>query len=334
MSVAYTVFGAFREFLAEEVDLTSEVNSSAKTSIYSITRRLEELSDEHDDFPTLDGSPIIYGSFARKTKCQPLDDLDFLLPLKADGVRISNTAYDRYSCDLTAANGPLERFVNYYFLHSDHLLDSMRDAMKDLRDLKAESIDRRLQAVRLKLDFYDWNFDLVPAIPVKGQDGFTSHYLIPNGTGDWWSTDPRVDARRTADAIERHSSTFLSLMRLVKRWNFRWKPRLSSYHLETLVTEVMREEGTMFSTHIPSLLEQCFSRLQKAVFQPCPDPKGLGPDLDLGVDWLRRAQIARNLSSSAYNARRAIQCEADSDTEEAFDYWKGIFGPDFPSYGG
>lgn len=332
--MAYTIYGAFLQLIEEKVDLPAEVNGSAKTSIYSISTRLEELSDEHDDFPTLDGSPILYGSFARKTKCLPLDDLDFLLPLKADGVNISNTTHDRYSCDLTAAGGPLERFVGYYFLRSDHLLDSMRDSLKQLRSLKAESIDRRLQAVRVKLDFYDWNFDLVPAIPVKGENGGTSHYLIPNGTGEWWSTDPRVDARRTADAIERHTSTFLSLMRLVKRWNYRWKPKLGSYHLETLVTEAMRDEGVMYSIHLPSLLEKCFSRLERSVFQTCPDPKGLGPDLDLGVDWLRRAQISRNLSSSAYNARRAIQHEAEGDTENAFEYWQSVFGPDFPSYGG
>ncbi|GGO33937.1 hypothetical protein [Deinococcus humi] len=332
--MAWTVYGAFCQFRDEVVDLPPELTEKARLSLYSITTRVAELAEQKSDFPRLGAEPLVYGSFARKTQCQPLDDLDLLVVLEPGSARPTSIRRDRFGFDLEASRGPLARFTGAFLddVNSRSVLDAIRNEIKGLRDLEVESVDRRLQAVRLKLDFYDWNFDLVPAVPVV-KDGMTQHYLIPNGNGDWWRTDPRADADRLTAALNRHGKAFLSLVRLVKYWNATQKPRLGSYHLETLVANVMQDKGKMYTLDLPELLARCFGRLTDAVFQPCPDPKGLGPDLDLGVDWLRRTQISENASWAAYFTEIALEYDKDGETEDAFGAWRDVFGKAFPSYG-
>jgi len=332
--VTWTITEAFRTFRAAVVDLSEEQNKDAELSSFSITRRLKELAEDESGFPRLKGEAINFGSFARKTKCRPLDDIDLLIVLDGAQAKVETIRYDRYGYELRATAGPLLPFADTLDdkVSSYKILDSIRDHLKDLRDLKTDSVDRRLQAVRLQLDFLDWNFDLVPAIPVYTAGALES-YLIPNGNGDWWKTDPRLDHQLLEKAVGRHGKLILGLVRMVKYWNRSTSPRLGSYHLETLVVAAMTDEGSMWISDLPELLKICFRRLQKTVFLPCPDPKGIGPDLDLGVDWLRRTQFSKHAQTASSYAWMAQRAEQTGDTEMAFYWWHHLFGDTFPDYG-
>lgn len=332
--MAWTIYGAFSTFRTAVVDLSEEQNAAADLSSFSIISRLKELAENEPEFPRLKGEALRFGSFARKTKCRPLDDIDLLIVLDGSQAEAEAIEHDRYGYELHAAAGPLLPFTDSLNdkVSSIKILDSVRDHLKDLRDLKADSVNRRLQAVRLQLDFRDWNFDLVPAVPIY-RGGVLDGYLIPNGNGDWWKTDPRLDHQQLEKAVERHGELILGLIRMVKYWNASTSPRLGSYHLETLVVEATAKEGHLLTSDLPELLETCFERLRKAVFKPCPDPKKMGPDLDLGVDWQRRTQFSKNAHTAEIYAWMARRAERKGETELAFLWWQRLFGDTFPGYG-
>lgn len=332
--MAWTILSAFNTFRTTVVDLSEEQDAAADLSSFSILSRLKELAEDEPSFPRLKGEALRFGSFARKTKCRPLDDIDLLIVLDGTHAEAQAIDYDRFGHELRATAGPLLRFTDSLTdkVSSFKILDSIRDHLKDLRDIRADSVNRRLQAVRLQLDFRDWNFDLVPAVPIYA-GGVLDGYLIPNGNGDWWKTDPRLDHQQLKKAVERHGGLILRLIRIIKYWNASTSPRLGSYHLETLVIKVMAGEGYLLTSDLPKLLETCFERLKKVVFKPCPDPKGIGPDLDLGVDWLKRTQFSKNVCTAETQAWMANNKERDGETEMAFWWWQRLFGETFPKYG-
>ena len=332
--MAWTIYSAFSTFCTTVVDLSEEQDAAADLSSFSIISRLEELAENEPEFPRLKGEALRFGSFARKTKCRPLDDIDLLIVLDGSQAEAEAIEHDRYGYELHATAGPLLPFADALNdrVSSFKILDSVRDHLKDLRDLKADSVNRRLQAVRLQLDFRDWNFDLVPAVPIY-RGGVLDGYLIPNGNGDWWKTDPRLDHQQLDKAVGRHGELILGLIRMVKYWNASTSPRLGSYHLETLVMGAMAAEGYLLTSDLPELLETCFERLRKAVFKPCPDPKGMGPDLDLGVDWLRRTQFSKNARTAEIDAWAANNAAREGETEMAFVWWQRLFGDTFSGYG-
>src|SRR5205823_3162925 len=121
---------------------------------------------------------------------------------------------------------------------------------------------------------YPWVFDIVPAVPIEDGSGATRHYLIPNGTGDWIRTDPRIDARNLTAVNTAHAQRLLPVMRFLKYWNRRIhdKPRLQPYYFETLVLNVFRPARTIntYREAIKYFFEMC----KTSIWMACPDPKG------------------------------------------------------------
>lgn len=65
----------------------------------------------------------------------------------------------------------------------------------------------------------------------------------------------------------------------------------------------------------------------------CPDPKGLGPNLDIHVSVENKQKVDAALQEAAKRAGYALMYESQSDTKNAIYWWQQIFGANFPSYG-
>ena len=78
--MASTVNTAFTEFLRDTVNLDADQTKDARSSRDWLIGQTNRLPDRFSDFPFLvDDYHLNYGSFARRTKIQPLNDIDLLI---------------------------------------------------------------------------------------------------------------------------------------------------------------------------------------------------------------------------------------------------------------
>ena len=81
----YTVNSCFEKFRSEVVDLDSTRSATALVSRNNLMTNIDRLS-EKGRIPVLyPERHIAFGSFARKTKISPLDDIDLMIAIHGQG---------------------------------------------------------------------------------------------------------------------------------------------------------------------------------------------------------------------------------------------------------
>ncbi len=331
----YTVWGAFDKFRKDTVDLDPDITKRARASRDYLFDQLKILARENLGFPRLTGDYLSFGSFPRKAKVQPLDDIDVLIILKGNGTREiqSPRSYFTYWLEVTDKFSPLSIFTNEYgYVNSTKVLNSIKSHLSLVTNYRQAGIKKTMQAVTLNLKSYPWVFDIVPAIPVVDIYGNITHYLIPDGLGNWIRTDPRIDAKNITDVSVKHPNKFLPTIRLLKYWNFRThKPRLSSYYFETLVIKTFQYSSQI--TDFPQAIKYFFDSCPYYLRTSCPDPKGLGANLDAGVDSNTKQKVLQAMSDAATWAGYALMYEAQLKNSDAISWWQRVFAFQFPTYG-
>ncbi|HAJ59064.1 MAG TPA: hypothetical protein DCP31_07220 [Cyanobacteria bacterium UBA8543] len=331
----YTVWGAFDKFRKDTVDLDPNVTKVARASRDYLFAQLKTLAQNNSDFPRLGGSYLSFGSFARKTKIQPLDDIDVLVLLNGRGTEVVASPNSSFTdwLKIKDLSAPLAIFPDGYgYVNSTKILNRIKSYLSSVTNYKNAEIKKTMQAVTLSLKSYDWVFDIVPAVPVDGGAGKTAHYIIPDGIGNWIRTDPRIDSEQITEVNSEHNGKFLPLIRLLKYWNRRThKPRLSSYYFETLAIKVFQSANKI--TDFPSAIKYFFDNCPLQIRFSCPDPKGLGPALDASVDQATKEKVINSMYEASTFAGYALMYEAKSNHEDAIYWWQRIFGSEFPEYG-
>jgi len=335
--MATTARKAFEEFRPDVVDLEEEEVKAARASRDFLTDQLSALPGKVTGFPAITERYRYFGSFERKTKIQPLDDIDLMMILNGRDTQVvgggifASTYTRRLQCKTRDA--PLRPFADEYgYVNSTKILNKIRDSLGEVHQYKKADINKRMQAVTLNLASYAWVFDIVPALKVVDAEDSTLDYLIPDGKGAWIRTDPRIDAQNITAINGQHSGRLLPVMRLLKYWNRRGpKSTFTSYYFETLVLKVFNQ-----ATAITTYRSAVYYFLQNAgpyVWSACSDPKGLGPNLDAGVDWITKQSYTSAMTAAAKSAKQALICEEDGDHKGAIGHWTTVFGTRFPSYG-
>lgn len=323
-----TVSACFVKFRENSVDLPTDQTATARASRDFLFDQIKSLSAS----TILTGSTINFGSFARRTKMRPLDDIDCFAMLSCANTTESHSI--GYTYNLVAKNNAtLYAYADSYgYVNSTKVLNAVKTALQSVSQYKQSDIGRDGSAVGLNLKSYDWSFDVVPACPVSNANGDTTHYLIPDGSGKWKRTDPRVDANRTSQASGVHNGRFLPSVRLMKYWNRRvHKPRLPSYYFETLLTNRAISHSAYAS--LQNAIEDLLYGVRETVLGTCNDPKGYEPNLDRNVDYETKKKVYSALNEAWLASRRAIEAEIAGNHKDAISNWQSIFGPDFPAYG-
>lgn len=240
--MAQTVKQAFREFSSTRVNLEPQQTATARASRDWLIDQIITFDDNDVTFPNIwNDKNINYGSFERKTKKRPLDDIDTMICLSGNGAYYNDGI------------GPLtitvpDSAVRLKLLCRDNsnTLDSVKVINKFVANLKTvpqyehADVKRNQVAATLKLKSYPWTFDIVPsfftAVDYWGRD----YYLIPDGIGNWQKTDPRMDRKRVQDVNQRHDGNVLNVIRTMKYWNARQTmPTVKSYLLENLILDIL-----------------------------------------------------------------------------------------------
>lgn len=80
-----TVNSAFRAFLDDEVNLDPDQSKRARNSRDYLLANIAEFGKVTDFLDLYSGFNLYYGSFARKTKKRPLDDIDLMVGFSGNG---------------------------------------------------------------------------------------------------------------------------------------------------------------------------------------------------------------------------------------------------------
>ncbi len=328
--MAKTVDSAFNDFNNNIINLNSERTKRARKSRDWLLTQLNSFPNKIKDFPMLyEERHIKFGSFARNTKIRPLDDIDLILTFSANGTTHAKAFFDEYFI-LTV---PEEQKELRKLCNDDGTLNSIKvvnkivSSLSSIEHYKNGKIHRRQEAATLLLSSYDWNFDIVPAF--YATDDF---YLIPDGTGNWKKTDPRVDQSNVTNINQQHNGKVLQIIRTLKYWQKRpTMPTISSYLFETIILTYF-ESKDKISEFVDVNIKDFWGFLENGIYNSYPDPKGFQGELN-NLDSDTRNKISELARNSYDKAQTAISYEInDNDMKKSINKWKEIFGSNFPDY--
>ncbi len=328
--MAATVNGAFDEFIRETVNLETSKTQAARKSRDNLFSNIKSFSED-DDFFSINGSRCLnFGSFQRHTKIQPLDDIDMMICIAGSGDRkFTDAGYGIYYMGANQTdkrNGLNTRDTDH--LNSTKVINRFISKLSRINDYSKAEMHKNHEAATLKLKSYDWNFDIVPCFYCSGD-----FYLIPDGNGNWKKTDPRVDNDRTTNINQKHNGKLLSLIRLVKFWNYRHITyTIGSYMLECMILNRYENMITPDDWWIDLQFRDTMNYLSTAIYSDVYDPKGIQGNIN-DFTYSEKSSISEAFTKAYIKSKEAAALEHDSQ-REAIKKWRDVFGPHFPDYSG
>jgi hypothetical protein len=331
--MATSVIDAFNEFLRDQVNLDPADTNLARRSRDWLVDRIHEFPGKESSFPILcNYKDIFFGSFERRTKKRPLDDIDIMVGLDAQG-----TVYYEYGSKIYLStfneSSPLYnlRFDNSEYINSKRVINKFVAVLAGLPHYGKAEIGRRGEAAILNLKSYAWAYDIVPCFFTNPDNQGNWFYIIPDGEGHWQRTDPRIDRARVARLVAARGKHILDVIRLVKFWNRRpTMPSLPSYLLENMVLDYY--ELSTCSQYPDLEFRDVIDYLRTAIHTPVYDPKGVQGDLNT-IDWIDRIAIAVRCASDHEKCVEARSFESEYDYRHSINKWGEVFGPAFPKFG-
>lgn len=328
--MALTVTSAFKQMCDKHINLNAEQVNKAKSSRDWLLGNLKILSDKKL-IPTVYAEKNIkFGSFARNTKIQPLDDIDLMLCLSGcDGHYEIVKENEEYTVNFENPPELFKSLCENNILNSRKVIEDIKSHLASLAGYVKADIHRNQEAVTLQLSSYSWNFDIVPCFFTT-----TDFYLIPDGNGNWKNTDPRIDNNRSSIINQKKEGKVLPWIRLMKFWKSLygnpWKS-LPSYVFEQMLLDIA--ENIDFSSCISRLVWVALNQLSYAIAKPINDPKGIQGDMNniALTDRLGMITYAKGHETIALQA--TLNELYYKDQEKAISGWKQIFGQAFPDFG-
>jgi len=328
--MATTVYGAFKEFNNDTVNLAADRTKAGRASRDWLIDQLISLPNKAEEFPKLyENMHIKFGSFARNTKIRPLDDIDLMLTFSGEGTTYNAIEYGQnYLLYVPESAKFLRKLCNVDgTLNSIKLINKIVSSLNNIEQYKSSDKHRRQEAGTLNLSSYEWVFDIVPAFYTD-----TKYYLIPDGQSGWKATDPNIDQQRVSDINNKYEGKVLQLIRTLKYWNNRaLMITIPSYLFENLVLNFTEGRNSL-SEHLDINLINFWHYLKSAIYNPVNDPKRFQGDLNT-LSIAERMGIATRANDAFTKGYDAFKLETEEkDQHKAINKWAEIFGDNFPKY--
>lgn len=328
--MATTVNGAFSEFMKDVVNLNPDKTSTARTSRDNLIDNLNKFSGNDDFFVVYPERNLKFGSFARRTKIRELDDIDLMLCLSAESTRTYNESTECIYIkgnDSDKKNGLMSEGTNN--LNSTKVINRLISKLANLNDYSKAEMHKNQEAATLKMKSYTWNFDIIPCFYTTND-----FYLIPDGSGNWKKTDPRIDSNRTTTVNQKHDGKLLELIRLMKYWNKRKVTvTMGSYLLESMILSIYDGKETKENWWIDLEFKSLLKELSSAIKNDVEDPKGIQGNLN-SFTIEERNKISDALANAHSKACEAWAYEEEKKQKEAIGKWGEVLGDSFPKYSG
>lgn len=318
-----TVNSAFRDFLDDEVNLDPDQSKRARNSRDYLITNIAEFGKATDFFDLYSGFNLYYGSFARKTKKRPLDDIDLMVGLSGRGYSYQQEG-DHYLISVNDRDKEYGCTDDDGYLNSRKVIELLKGRLYQISNYQKAEMHRNMQAITLQLSSYTWNFDIVPCFYTDA--GF---YLIPNGYGKWEKTDPRIDNKRTTRINQKFDGHLLELIRLVKYLNSRKLTiTIPSYLLEVIILNYYDRQYFNGNWEIDDNLKLVFGEIATEILGSVIDPKGIQGNINTlaGED---RLKISTFFDKIAKEAGNAVLQRIIGNEQAAIEIWSNIFGEQF-----
>lgn len=328
--MAKNVYEAFNTFNKETVNLDSDKTSKGRSSRNWLREQLTSLPEKEIDFPELYSiRHINYGSFARSTKIRPLDDIDLILAFTAEGTTYTTIEYGKkYVLNVPDHAILLKKLCNDNgTLNSIKLVNKIVSSLNNIEQYKSAEKHRKQEAATLNLSSYDWAFDIVPAFYTD-----TGYYIIPDGSGEWKATDPRIDQERINLLNKIHDGKVLQLIRTLKFWNVRsMMTTIPSYLFETMILNFVETQQEL-SDYIDINLIKFWDYLNSEIYSDVIDPKKFQDNLNT-LSYSEKLSVSTKAEDSYSKGITAYKFETEEKNQiKAIYKWGEIFGDKFPSY--
>lgn len=316
--------------MKDKVNLEQTNIQLARSSRDNLISNIKRFSGDLDFFEVYEDKILRFGSFERRTKIRPIDDIDLMICLSGEGKRTYTESLDN-KIYINGSSADLKNNLvtdNMNYLNSTKVINRFISKLTDLHDYSKAEMHKNQEAVTLKLKSYTWNFDVIPCFYTD-----TGYYLIPDGKGNWKKTDPRIDNERTTKINQIHNGKLLGLIRLVKYWNSRKVTiKISSYLLECMILNKYENVDSSNNWWIDLEFRDTLMYLSSAIKLDVSDPKGIQGNLN-EFCWSDRCKISDALMKTYQKACDAVKLEIDAkDQKSAINKWREILGDEFPEY--
>ena len=333
--MARTINGALNELVQDKVNLLKSRTDAGRRSRDHLLEQIKRLNDdslEKLDFAETYNLP--FGSFSRRTKVKPLDDIDQMIGLNG-GKLVWNqaTSYDEA---IISIRNSLDKGTWSQLLNDDNtlspikVLNRFKRMLSNMNGYQNPELNRRQQAVTFKMTSNEWNFDLVPCFYTE-----SGVYLIPSGNGNYWmQTDPRKDQTLATEVNQQHNGKVLEIIRLMKFWNKQdKKPSIpSSYLLGVMLLYFYQSRWLTTAGTLQEEVEKCLIYIRDNIYSWVEDPKGIEGNINR-LDGDIRDKIHARITKDLENITYGNYYERMGDKEKAFEYWEKVMGSFFPAYG-
>lgn len=205
-----------------------------------------------------------------------------------------------------------------------NLIDRVKRVLKGTYPTTPE-ISRNGQAVTII--FTDFRVDVVPAFHRQG-----GGYLIPDSVlKRWIETDPTQHITIWNNANIGHFQQLVPVIRMIKQWNRAHSALLRSFHLETLILQIL---NNVKISDLPSAARFIFDKARAASGFVVNDPAGYGGNIAAYLDSQEKvAEVVKRFETAYTQAVEAERLAAANQIQQAFAKWRTIFGDSFPAYG-
>lgn len=331
--MASTVNSAFNKFMTDYVNLDQTQVSRARSSRDWLIKQINSFPSKYEDFPLLyEDKHFGFGSFARSTKKRPLDDIDHLICMNANGITYQESDNGTVYMHVPAGAKPFESMLqtgNGNLLNSIKVVNRFVGYINDIPQYKKSDVIRFQEAATLKLTSYEWNFDVVPCFFTSKETNGRTYYLIPDGNGNWKKTDPTLDKARTIRVNQKHNGHVLKVIRVMKYWNNRpTMASMRSYLLENMILDYYEvNEATQW---VDWEVRKLLNYIRNNIYNVVNDPKFIQGNINTLTSEQKKS-IHSRASLDYYKSEEAFTNEV-SNTPYAFSQWQRIFGSNFPSY--
>lgn len=334
---------AFEDLLSSKINIPLGHRSKARDSQKHLREFLSKERDRDASFPQVLSrvdSDFLGGSFARHTKNWPLDDIDVYVPLEGQGLfYYQNGVQLPYvvQSDVGRLWNPLlgSRWANASYVSSAKVVWEFAAVLgRHYQDSDVRA-NGACVSVRLKhgksVNNEGLGYDVVPCFYLKPQNtGDSDFYLIPDGSGGWIRTNPRLDTTICEILQTFHNKVYRKVVKLLKFWNENFlNHKFSSYYIEFAVCREffrrkMKEERVATITEGLAGAFEALSRAFQAGHQK---------------SWVEGAPAIQKPVLSPYETSVLSWAEATSGLawtyerfgriSEARKQWAAIFGDEF-----
>ncbi len=323
--MAHTVDAAFNEFISNSVRLNPRIVDIARSSQNNIITNINCFSGDNDFFNLLPEAHLKFGSFARSTKTNPLDDIDLMICIMGDGRNYEQDGDVYYITGLENDRSLLADDQKY--ISSTKVINRFIKKLRSVHDYSKAEMHKNMEAATVQLRSYSWNFDIVPCWYMD-----IDKYLIPDGYGNWKKTDPRIDNDRIIALNKKHKGKLLDIIRLLKYWNGHINHfTIDSYLLECIILNIYEtkpeQDYYYFDLEFRDLLSEISRRIRESVY----DPKGIQGNINR-YTYGEKTERSLALSFAHKIAYEARELEKNGDQKAAIEKWKEILGNEFPNY--